>query len=109
MALPNDAAENRLRRSIKVNTPMSGNSAITHNMSKPPPPLPPFKRPQGQNSHVSYGSFVNNGSTGDSSIKRQRGKSKDTKALFESPSKPYIPDKNVTRERSTLGNKNYDS
>ena len=109
IALQNDAAKNRLWRSGAVTTPRSGSYVTTQNRGKPPPPPPPFKRPQEHNRYDSHGNFENNDSKCAFSNKGQWGQPKDAKACFKSPSKLYIPDINVDRERRTYGSKIYNS
>jgi len=73
-------------------------------------PMPPYKLPDGSISQSNHGSFRGNGSKGAASSKITWGHLKDAKADFKSPSKSYISDKKLKRERViTTGSNSYDS
>jgi hypothetical protein len=71
-----------------------------------------YKRPRvsiGQSSHCSHNSVEGNGSKGASNINLTCGHLKDTKADFNSPSKPYNFDKIVKTKKATSSSKSYAS
>ena len=112
IALQNDVAKNSLRCSAAVKTPRYGSSATTQNKGKAPRPMSSYKRPHGiigQISHDNHGSFGGNRSKGASNSKVTYGYLKDAKADLKIPSKSYIYEQNVKRERATSGSKSYDS